>query len=163
MRKALRALKKGSSRSESGAAAVEFAIVVPLLLLLLFAIFDYGRFFLVQMALTSGAQEGVRQSVLGQSASNSFGAAVDSVPVPLIALAVLGDPATCDPLTLTYRACLNSGNSANVYCNSNPVDGITSVNVQLTFTWITSGALWFYSSPLQPADVKSTAKAKCNG
>ncbi|MEN9752858.1 MAG: hypothetical protein RL670_549 [Actinomycetota bacterium] len=163
MRKELRVSKKSNSKAESGAAAVEFAIVVPLLLLLLFAIFDYGRFFLVQMALTSGAQEGVRASVLGQSASNSFSAAVDGVSPSVIALAVLGQPETCSPSTLQYRDCLSTGTSTNVYCFQNPATGVTSVNLTLSFTWIASGALWFFNSPLQPQTVTTTAKAKCNG
>jgi Flp pilus assembly protein TadG len=163
MRGLFRVLRKSSSRAEAGAAAVEFAIVVPLLLLLLFGIFDYGRFFLVQMALTSGAQEGVRASVLGQSASNSFSAAVDSVPASVIALAVLGQPETCAPATLQYRDCISSGASSNTYCYQNPATGISSVNLTLSFTWIASGALWFFNSPLQPQTVTTTAKAKCNG
>ena len=162
MRKAMRALRASSSRSESGAAAVEFAIVVPVLLLLLFGIFDYGRFFLVQMALTSGAQEGVRASVLGQSASNTYSAAINSVPTAVVALGVLTDAATCDPISAQYSNCLTSDGS-NVYCASNPATGVTSVNLTLSFSWIAAGALWFFNSPIQPQTVTTTAKAKCNG
>jgi Flp pilus assembly protein TadG len=162
MRGLFRVLRKSSSRAEAGAAAVEFAIVVPLLLLLLFGIFDYGRFFLVQMALTSGAQEGVRASVLGQSASNSNAAAINAVPDSVVALGVLGAAATCDPITQRYANCISS-DGTNVYCFQNPATGISSVNLTLSFTWIASGALWFFNSPLQPQTVTTTAKAKCNG
>ncbi len=160
MRKALRALRASSSRSEAGAAAVEFAIVVPLLLLLLFAIFDYGRFFLVQMALTSGAQEGVRASVLGQSDSTVSTTVLNAVPNEIIALGVLGDIATCSAGTMNYADCVAR---SSVTCSSNPASGVTSVNLTLSFNWITSGALWFFNSPIQPQTVTTTAKAKCNG
>jgi Flp pilus assembly protein TadG len=132
------------------------------LLLLLFAIFDYGRFFLVQMALTSGAQEGVRSSVLGQSSSNVYSSALNAVPSAVVALGVITDAATCDPISAQYSNCITS-DGTNVYCASNPATGITSVNLTLSFNWITAGALWFYSSPLQPQVVTTTAKAKCNG
>ena len=160
MRGLFRVLRKSSSRSEDGAAAVEFAIVVPLLLLLLFGIFDYGRFFLVQMALTSGAQEGVRASVLGQSQSTISTTALNAIPTSIIALGVLGDVSTCSAGTMNYADCVGR---STVTCLSNPADGVSSVNLTLSFTWIASGALWFFNSPLQPQTVNTTAKAKCNG
>ena len=159
MRKVMRVLGK-SSRSETGAAAVEFAIVVPILLLLLFAIFDYGRFFLVQMALTSGAQEGVRASVLGQSLSSVSTTSINSVSNEVIALGVLGDLATCSAGTMNYQDCV--ARSA-VLCSSSPVNGITQVDLSLSFSWIATGALLFFQSQAQPQTVTVTAKAKCNG
>jgi Flp pilus assembly protein TadG len=46
--------------SERGAAAVEFAIVLPVLLALLLGIMEFGRAFNTQMSLTNAAREGVR-------------------------------------------------------------------------------------------------------
>ena len=46
--------------SDRGAAAVEFALVLPLLLLLVFGIVDFGRVYHEQVTLTHGAREGVR-------------------------------------------------------------------------------------------------------
>ncbi len=45
---------------DDGAAAVEFALVVPLLLLLVFGILDFGRAYQAKMQLTHAAREGVR-------------------------------------------------------------------------------------------------------
>ena len=49
---------------DRGAAAVEFALVVPLLLLLVMGILDYGRFFFDSVSLRQGAREGARQAVV---------------------------------------------------------------------------------------------------
>lgn len=47
-------------RHEDGAAAVEFALVVPLLLLILLAIISMGFVFNQQLTLTQAAREGAR-------------------------------------------------------------------------------------------------------
>src|SRR5919202_6635011 len=46
--------------SELGAAIVEFAIVLPLLLLLVFGIADFGRALFIKNNLTSAARSGAR-------------------------------------------------------------------------------------------------------
>ncbi len=47
-------------RREEGAAAVEFALIVGVLSLLLFGMMEYGLFFLQSQSLRSGAREGAR-------------------------------------------------------------------------------------------------------
>lgn len=47
-------------RSERGAAAVEFAIVLPVLLTLVLGIMEFGRAYNTQLSLTNAAREGVR-------------------------------------------------------------------------------------------------------
>lgn len=49
------------SGSEEGAAAVEFALVVPLLLTLLFGIIEFGSFFNAQIVASNAAREAVRK------------------------------------------------------------------------------------------------------
>ena len=56
--------------SDRGAAAVEFALVLPLLLLILFGIIDFGRALNTQITLTQAAREGARVAALGQSTAN---------------------------------------------------------------------------------------------
>lgn len=47
-------------KRERGAAAVEFALVVPLLLIMLFAIIDFGWVLTQQLSVTAAAREGAR-------------------------------------------------------------------------------------------------------
>jgi Flp pilus assembly protein TadG len=61
-------------RSESGAAAVEFALVVPLLLLLLFGIIEFGRLYNAQIEVSGAAREGVRVMAITDDASAARGA-----------------------------------------------------------------------------------------
>jgi Flp pilus assembly protein TadG len=56
----------GRIARDRGAAAVEFALVLPLLLLIVFGIIDFGRALNAQITLTQAAREGARLAALGQ-------------------------------------------------------------------------------------------------
>jgi Flp pilus assembly protein TadG len=56
-------------RSERGAAAVEFALVMPLLFLLVFGIIEFGFIFNKELSVTHSAREGARVYALNGSAS----------------------------------------------------------------------------------------------
>lgn len=55
---------KRIERGEQGQAAVEFAIVLPLLLILMIAIFEFGRAYEVYHAVTDAARLGARSAVV---------------------------------------------------------------------------------------------------
>ncbi len=52
--------------SEGGAAVVEFALIVPLLLLLLMAIIELGALFWVNMTMQHAVREGARYAITGR-------------------------------------------------------------------------------------------------
>lgn len=56
---------------ERGAAAVEFALVVPVLLLLLMGIVEFGRAYHLQTTLSGAAREGVRVMALQDDAAEA--------------------------------------------------------------------------------------------
>ena len=58
---------RGRTARDRGAAAVEFALVLPVLLLILFGIIDFGRALNAQIELTGAAREGARLEALGYS------------------------------------------------------------------------------------------------
>ena len=58
-------------RRERGAAAVEFALVVPLFLALTFGIIEGGRLMEAQQAVTAAARAGAREAALSGSTTSS--------------------------------------------------------------------------------------------
>ncbi|MBX7445209.1 MULTISPECIES: TadE/TadG family type IV pilus assembly protein [unclassified Arthrobacter] len=71
-----------SSRKEKGAVAVEMAIVLPLLLLILLGIIEFGRAYNVQVSLTQAAREGARYAAIhhAESGLNVQAAALAAAP-----------------------------------------------------------------------------------
>lgn len=56
-----------SKTSERGAVAVEFALLAPVLVMLLLGIMEFGRAYNAQVTLSSAAREGVRVMAIGNS------------------------------------------------------------------------------------------------
>jgi Flp pilus assembly protein TadG len=56
--------RRGATRNERGAALVEFALVVPILLLLLFGIVEFGIAFNDYISVRNGSREGARAAVV---------------------------------------------------------------------------------------------------
>jgi len=64
-----RLIKPRRAARRRGAAVVEFAVVLPLLLTVLFGIIEYGWVFMVRQTLQTAAREGCRLAVLQTSVS----------------------------------------------------------------------------------------------
>ncbi|SDY90895.1 TadE-like protein [Micromonospora pattaloongensis] len=73
----LRGVRPAAPGHDRGAAAVEMALVMPLLLLLLFGIIDFGRMLHAQITLTEAAREGARAESLRQPAGPRVTALTD--------------------------------------------------------------------------------------
>ncbi len=58
------------SKRRRGAATVELAVVAPVLFLLVFTLFEFGRMVMVQQALTNAAREGCRVATLATTTSS---------------------------------------------------------------------------------------------
>lgn len=85
-------------RSERGAVAVEFALVVPLLLLLLFSIVSVSRAFQVQATLSAAAREAARTMAIQNDAGVARTAAVSTASAASLTLssgAVKVSPTSC--------------------------------------------------------------------
>lgn len=113
------------SHLERGAAAVEMALVLPLLLLVLFGLIDFGRAFNAQMQLTQAAREGVRVVALGGFANSA--AALDAAQTR----AQLAMPASGGSTAPTVDRLSPASN----WCTTGTVTG--KVTVHSTFTFLT--------------------------
>jgi Flp pilus assembly protein TadG len=58
-------MRRWWTRSERGQSLVEFALVLPLLLMVLFAIMDFGRIFQGYVTLANASREGARLAATG--------------------------------------------------------------------------------------------------
>ncbi|OLT06697.1 pilus assembly protein TadE [Kocuria sp. CNJ-770] len=96
-------------RSERGAAAVEFALVVPILLTLLLGVIEFGHYFNTQISATHAAREAARtMSITGNwiKAEDAARKASPTLKQPLVT--VTRDPLACSPgatvsVTVTYK------------------------------------------------------------
>lgn len=111
-RTALHRRLAGRLGSERGAAAVEFALVVPVLLLLLFGIIEFGRVYNTQIELTGAAREGARVMAISNNPAAARAAARAGAPSlnPALTDAQLAVVTTgTDP-----SSCLKAAGTANV-------------------------------------------------
>lgn len=70
------ATRDPGGRGRRGAAAVEFAVVAPLLFLVIFGIIEFGRMMMVQQILTNASREGARRAILEQATEDQVEAVV---------------------------------------------------------------------------------------
>jgi Flp pilus assembly protein TadG len=75
--------------SERGAAAVEFAILLPLLLMLVLGTIEFGRAYNAQITLTNAARDGVRVMAIANdptgaktAAKNAAASVSTTIPPP---------------------------------------------------------------------------------
>ena len=127
-------------RRDTGAAAVEMALVLPLLLLVICGIIDFGRMFNAQITLTQAAREGARAAAYGQT-SAEITPRVTTAGNNMTGL-------TVDPPT----TCPNA-------------DGVAKVTAKLTFSFVTPLAIFagmFGTTPSGTYALSSTGVVTCS-
>ena len=126
-------------REERGATAVEFAMILPLLLVLVLGIAEFGRAFQVSGTLSAAAREGVRVMAL-QNDQAAARAAVRNAATSL-------DPAITDAqIAITPAVC--------------PQTGTGNQSVQLTISYPMPFLTDFFGSSV---DLTGTGVMRCNG
>jgi len=106
---------------DSGAAAVEFALLAPVLLLLLVGIVEFGRVYNAQVTVTAAAREGAREMAV----RNDLTAAIDRV---MAAAPALNPPLSADQVSIDPAVCL-AGDHVTVEV-SYPVPLLTGIIVE---------------------------------
>jgi Flp pilus assembly protein TadG len=126
-------------RDEHGASAVEFAFIVPLLLILVLGIAEFGHAFQVQGTLSAAAREGVRVMAL----QNDPGAARATVQAAAGSL----NPAITDAqIVITPSSC--------------PQTGTGTTLVTLTISYPKPFLTDFFGASV---DLTGTGVMRCNG
>jgi Flp pilus assembly protein TadG len=127
----------GKREKRSGAAAVEFAVVSPLLFFVMFGMFQVGRFINVGEIATTASRYGARQASVASSTVASVGTQVNSF------LASTGIPASA--ATTKVEAETTSGSGAFSLCSNLstvPVGAAVRVTVTINFAqvaWVPNG------------------------
>jgi len=106
---------------DSGAAAVEFALVLPVLLLVLFGIIDFGRAYNMQIALTQASREGVRGLALGTTSNPTSVVQSAAYPVTGVSVAYVTCPASP---TATSNATVTA---TKQFAYLTPISGILNI------------------------------------
>ncbi len=77
--------RRPKSSKENGAVAVEFALVLPIFLMLVFGIVEFGRAYNIQVSLSEAARETARYTAIhsseaGFSAANAKAVGISAAP-----------------------------------------------------------------------------------
>ena len=132
-------MRKPDLRGERGATVVEFALIVPLLLVLVLGIAEFGRAFQVSGTLSSAAREGVRVMALQNDPAAARAAVRNAAPAL--------DPAlTNAQITITPASC--------------PVNGTGTTTVRVTIAYPLPFMTGFFGSGM---DLTGTGVMRCNG
>ncbi len=92
-------------KSESGQSLVEFALIVPLLILLLFGIVDFGRIFHAYLTIDHAGREAARAASIGKDDTQVKSTAVtDAVGIGL----------TTDKVVISPTGTRVSGNDVSI-------------------------------------------------
>ncbi|AEG71543.1 MULTISPECIES: TadE/TadG family type IV pilus assembly protein [Ralstonia solanacearum species complex] len=128
-----------------GAASVEFAVVVPVLLLLMLGIVYYGVIFAMQQMLTLAAEEGARAALRYQSTNTQRVAAAYSAVSSVL------------PSFISGRVQTNQSSTPLVTCQN--VAGMQCLSVVLTMPLTTGNNPLLPAIPLLPVPTTLTGSA----
>ena len=126
-------------RDERGASAVEFAFILPLLIVLVLGIAEFGHAFQVSGTLSAAAREGVRVMALQNDPAAARAAVRTSAPG-------LSPTLTDAQIAITPATC--------------PANGPTTATVRLTVTYPMPFLTHFFGSG---ATLHGTGVMRCNG
>ena len=110
-----RVLVTRRSGGESGAAAVEFALIAPLLFALLFGIIGYGYMLSFRQGISQGAAEGARAAAVEFNSANqptvamaALNRSLESYGVSCVGTSLKKDSQTVGSCSVTIATCANN-------------------------------------------------------
>lgn len=140
--------------SEDGSAIVEFALILPLLLLLIIGLIDFGRMGFVQVSIASASREGARLSSFYPSGPTSNQDIQNLVESSAPGAASMAQLAGSSSLNVTITPCSSTVSADN-----------TAVTVSTNFKWLLPIGLVSIVSPGstlgQGFTLSSTSAMRC--
>jgi Flp pilus assembly protein TadG len=144
--------------SDSGAVAVEFALVMVPLLLILFGIIDFGFAFNNQLAVTAAAREGARIMAVE---SNKADAATDAIKAVKAASTQLKPPVADDKVAFTYMNLATNPPTQVASCASGGVNAMVAVTVTVTYEMHSTTGM--FKPILDGKNLIGVGVMRCNG
>src|SRR5262245_8260733 len=121
-------------RLRRGALAVEASLVIGTLLLLLFAIFEYGRFIMIKQVMENAAREGARLAVSANvTDTNSFNYQTTSTIQSAVTTALAGQTTALTGTAVTVFLADSVGNNIGTWTNAQAGQNI-AVQISATYT-----------------------------
>jgi len=122
--------RRGSARArrdpQNGGAAVEFALIMPLFMAIVFGVIDYGWYFYQRYALAAAVRDGIRAGSLVMSTATP-----DSwTTAQTRAIAVLTQSSTINPASVTWGPASGSRYST---VGTTPAVNVLTFSGQYTF------------------------------
>ena len=121
-------------RDRRGQSIVEFALVVPIVFLLLFGLADLGVMFYVNLTMQNAVREGARSSVVGSSSGGPTQRAALVQTIKDSSNGLYDKDAHGQPKLTTYIVTPGSSTFKN-FTGANIGGGGQIVMVQLDYTW----------------------------
>lgn len=111
----------------SGAAAVEFALLMPVFLLVVWGIVEFGRAMMVGQLVTNAARHGARLAILDGSTNSAVESEVDT-----FLLNAIGSSIVATDVGVTYNIIRDGSPAGSDLASSLPEDMVTVV-VQIDY------------------------------
>jgi Flp pilus assembly protein TadG len=128
---------RAEGRREDGASVIEFALIFPLLIVLVFGIISFGVLFAQQLALNNGVRQGARLIVVeGSPTAKTCAAAVTAVrdsTGPAIAMNTADINVTVQRTSSSPCGGGNNPGSATVVCQGS-ISGTTGLQESVVIT-----------------------------
>lgn len=140
--------------SRSGSVAVEAAIIIPIFVVIMMGVIDFGRLFYTQMVVQQAAIESARAVSLGQTNTQ----ATDVASSVMSGVTPFAHPTVAQRSSsvTVATACPALGTTAA------GASSLTQVNVSMAFEWLTPlNIITGGTNPVLPKTVTGHGKAVC--
>lgn len=155
-----------SPRRERAAAAVEFALLLPVLLLVIGGIVDFGRFFYTQNVTVNAAREGARMLALGYpvGTSTTDPSAAKRVGQAMLAVSVYTEKYCFLPASGGPATCGSAGSTIACPASPLPGDHVSTTVTVAPFSFMVLGPISsLFGSAITVPKPSGTADVRCGG